>query len=218
MRVVLIEDDRLLGSGIKKAVSREGLQVDWIQDGKEAWQAISTTEFDLVILDLTLPRLDGISILKNIRRENMDVPVLILTARDTTEDKVAGLDNGADDYLIKPFELAELKARIRALLRRNSSTNSSIIEFERLSIDTASCEVKLDGETVELSRREFTLLYTLMARPGQIFSKAKLEDAIYGWDLDVESNSIEVHIHHLRKKLYPALIKNTRGLGYKVEL
>jgi len=218
MRVVLIEDDRLLGSGIKKAVSREGLQVDWIQDGKEAWQAISTTEFDLVILDLTLPRLDGISILKNIRRENMDVTVLILTARDTTEDKVAGLDNGADDYLIKPFELAELKARIRALLRRNSSTNSSIIEFERLSIDTASCEVKLDGETVELSRREFTLLYTLMARPGQIFSKAKLEDAIYGWDLDVESNSIEVHIHHLRKKLYPALIKNTRGLGYKVEL
>lgn len=217
MRVLLVEDDKLLGSGIKKALSREGLQADWILDGREAWQAISSTEFDLVILDLNLPGLDGLEILSSIRQHKIDVPVLILTARDSTDDKVAGLDKGADDYLVKPFELAELKARIRALLRRQSGQSSATLQFQRLSINSANCEVLLDGQLVDLSRREFTLLNTLVARPGQVFSIAKLEDAVYGWDLDVGSNSIEVHIHHLRKKLYPELIKNIRGMGYKVE-
>jgi two-component system response regulator QseB len=218
MRILLVEDDQLLGSGIKRALSYDSTQVDWVTDGELAWQAISNTDFDLMILDLTLPKLDGLSVLDRVRKQRISVPVLILTARDTLEDKVIGLDKGADDYLPKPFELAELKARVRALLRRHSTHKSAIIEFQRLTININSYETRLDGQLVNLSRREFTLLHTLVSRPEQIFSKEKLEDAIYGWDIDIGSNSIEVHIHNLRKKLYPELIKNIRGVGYKVGL
>ena len=217
MRVLLVEDDALLGKGIKHALGREGLQVDWIEDGELAWKAIKNTEFSLVVLDLTLPSMDGLEILANIRKYKLSVPVLILTARDSTDDKVIGLDLGANDYLVKPFELAELKARVRALLRRDSGQASATMEFQRLTINTATCEVWVDKQLIDLSRREFTLLHKFVSRPGHVFSKEKLEDALYGWDIDIGSNSIEVHIHNLRKKLYPELIKNVRGLGYKVE-
>lgn len=216
MRVLLVEDDRIIGEGVKSALDREGYHVDWILDGAEALDAIHRSEFGLVILDLSLPSVDGLDILATIRKKQNPVPVLILTARDKVDDKVRGLDIGADDYLVKPFELAELKARARALSRRPAGQLESRFTFQRLTIDTAAYTMELDGKPVELSRREFALLTKLVSRPGRIFSKENLQDALYGWDMAVESNSIEVHIHHLRKKIYPELIETVRGIGYKV--
>ena len=217
MRILLVEDDQLLGEGIKTALDKEGYQTDWLMDGNQASQALETETFDLVILDLTLPGKDGIEVLKGARLNKIDTPVIILTARDTTDEKIVGLDTGADDYLVKPFELAELKARLRALGRRNHGHVEPILQHGRVTFNPASREVTLDGESVDLSRRETTLLVEFLNHPNRVLSKEKLEDVVYGWDVEVESNSIEVHIHHLRKKLYGSIIKTVRGVGYKLE-
>ncbi|OUR85122.1 DNA-binding response regulator [Marinomonas sp. 42_23_T18] len=217
MRILLVEDDDLLGNGIKKSLTREGYQVDWLMDGKQGLAALKTESFDLVLLDLNLPGMGGLDLLTTIRKQQNQTPVLILTASDTLDEKIAGLDTGADDYLVKPFEMAELKARMRALSRRQHGHAEPNIEYGRLQVNPASMQVQLDGEEVVLGRREFTLLMEFVNHPGQILSRAKLEDVVYGWDGDVESNSIEVHIHHLRKKLYPEFIKTVRGMGYKAE-
>jgi len=217
MRILLVEDDQVLGEGIKTALDREGYQTDWLKSGLQAKQALLTEEFELVILDLGLPDIDGIDILKAARKSGVDIPVLILTARDTVEDKIAGLDTGADDYLIKPFELSELKARLRALGRRRHGHVDPVLEHGRITYNPASLEVKLDHKLIDLSRRETTLLAEFLNNPNRVMSKAKLEDVVYGWDIEVESNSIEVHVHHLRKKLYTGIIKTIRGVGYKLE-
>lgn len=217
MRILLVEDDELLGSGIKKSLTKEGFQTDWLQDGQQALHAILDGTFSLLVLDLTLPSLDGMDILAQIRQQNIDLPVLILTARDSLDDKVKGLDRGADDYLVKPFEMRELKARIHAISRRIGGQSDNILSYDRLRLDTGSKTVFLDSEEVKLSRREYALLYELLSHPGRVYSRQLLEDTLYGWDTEVESNSIEVHIHHLRKKLYAGLIKNVRGVGYKVD-
>ncbi len=217
MRILLVEDDDLLGNGIKKSLTREGYQVDWLTDGKQGLAALKTDTFDILLLDLGLPGMGGLELLSAIRKQHNPTPVLILTARDSLDDKIAGLDSGADDYLVKPFEMAELKARMRALSRRQHGHSEPTIEYGRIHVNPASMEVKMDGKEVELGRREFTLLMEFINHPGQILSRMKLEDVVYGWDGDVESNSIEVHIHHLRKKLYPEFIKTVRGMGYKAE-
>jgi len=217
VRILLVEDDQLLGEGIKTALDKEGYQTDWLTDGAHASQAIQTESFDLVILDLTLPSMDGIDVLKEARIHKVDTPVIILTARDTTDDKIIGLDSGADDYLVKPFQLAELKARLRALGRRNHGHVEPILQHGRVAFNPASREVTLDDNAIELSRRETTLLVEFLNHPNRVLSKEKLEDVVYGWDVEVESNSIEVHIHHLRKKLYSSIIKTVRGVGYKLE-
>lgn len=217
MRILLVEDDFLLGEGIKVALDRDGYQTDWLQDGNQASHALATETFELVVLDLTLPGKDGIEILKEVRKNKNDTPVIILTARDTVDDKVIGLDSGADDYLIKPFELSELKARLRAIGRRRHSHIETIVRHGRVSFNPASLEVTLDEIRVDLSRRETSLLAEFLNNPNRVMSKEKLEDVVYGWDIEVESNSIEVHIHHLRKKLYNTIIKTVRGVGYKLE-
>ncbi len=217
MRILLVEDDQVLGEGIKTALDREGYQTDWLKSGLQAKQALLTEEFELVILDLGLPDIDGIDILKGARKSGLDIPILILTARDTIEDKITGLDTGADDYLIKPFELSELKARLRALGRRRHGHVEPVIEHGRITYNPASLEVTLDNKFIELSRRETTLFAEFLNNPNRVMSKAKLEDVVYGWDIEVESNSIEVHVHHLRKKLYTGIIKTIRGVGYKLE-
>ena len=217
MRILLVEDDDLLGNGIKKSLTREGYQVDWLMDGKQGLAALKTETFDLLLLDLGLPGMGGLELLNAIRKQHNATPVLILTARDSLDDKIEGLDSGADDYLVKPFEMAELKARMRALSRRQHGHSEPTIEYGRIHVNPASMEVTLDGKGIELGRREFTLLMEFINHPGQILSRVKLEDVVYGWDGDVESNSIEVHIHHLRKKLYPEFIKTVRGMGYKAE-
>lgn len=217
MRILLVEDDQLLGEGIKAALEREGNQTDWLQDGSQAAVALETESFELVILDLTLPGKDGIEVLREARGKKIETPILILTARDTVDDKIIGLDSGADDYLVKPFELAELKARLRALGRRSSGRIEPVIQHGRVSYNPALLEVCLDGNPVVLSRRETTLLAEFLNHPDRVMSKEKLEDVVYGWDVEVESNSIEVHVHHLRKKLYSSIIKTVRGLGYKLE-
>jgi len=217
VRILLVEDDQLLGEGIKIALDREGYQTDWLKSGLQAKQALITEEFELVILDLGLPDIDGIELLKGARKSGLDLPILILTARDSIEDKIVGLDTGADDYLIKPFELSELKARLRALGRRRHGQIELVIEHGRITYNPASLEVTLDGQLVELSRRETTLLAEFLNKPNRVMSKEKLEDVVYGWDIEVESNSIEVHVHHIRKKLYSDIIKTIRGVGYKLE-
>ena len=216
MRILLVEDDELLGGGICKALQREAYTVEWLTDGKQALSAALNEEFDLVILDLGLPSMDGIEVLTALRREKCAVPTLVLTARDTLQDKVAGLDAGADDYLVKPFELMELKARIRALSRRSLGQNTSLIEQGRIKLNTSSMEVWLDGVIVELSRREYALILEFVNHPGRILTRQHLEDIIYGWEGDISSNAIEVHIHNLRKKLDSRLIATVRGIGYRL--
>jgi len=214
MRILLVEDDELLGNGLKRALMRENYLVDWLLDGKQALQALQTDEFALAILDLTLPGLDGLDVIKALRKEKNAVPILVLTARDSLSDKVKGLDLGADDYLAKPFELSELVARIRAINRRHYNNIDPNIELGRLSINPNNKEAFLDQKPIHLSRREFALLMEFVNHKGQILNRAKLENILYGWDEEVESNAIEVHIHNLRKKFYPELIKTRRGIGY----
>lgn len=216
MRLLLVEDDIELGRGIQKALMRDGDQVDWLTDGAEALNAIRAEDFELVILDLQLPGKDGISVLQTLRRESNATPVLIMTARDTVDERVLGLDSGADDYVVKPVELRELRARVRALSRRSHGNASPEILLGELSINPASQQVRYRGEAVELSRREFAVLAELANRPGQILSRERLESVIYGWTDGVESNAVEVHIHHLRKKLDSKLIRTVRGIGYRL--
>ncbi|MDI4638843.1 MULTISPECIES: response regulator [Halomonadaceae] len=218
MRVLLVEDDPSLASGIRLALKSEHYTVDVLGDGRSALATLNDGEpFDVVILDLGLPKLDGMSLLKQLRGRDNPVPVLVLTARDGIEDRINGLDAGADDYLIKPFEVAELKARLRALLRRSHGQVNSAIEIHGIRLDAAEHQVSHQGAPVNLSRREFTLLQEFLSHPGRVFTRDTLASLLYGWDEDVESNAIEVHVHHLRRKLFPGLIRTVRGIGYVLD-
>lgn len=217
MRILLVEDDPMIGESVVDGLKSEGYVVDWVQDGHSALLALHTTEFALVILDLGLPGKDGIQVLHELRQERNLTPVLVTTARDTIEERIVGLDAGADDYLIKPFDLDELFARIRALIRRSAGRAEPTIERGRLCIKPATHEVIFDGKPVILSSKEFTLLLALSERPGLVLSRAQLEEKLYSWDSSIGSNAIEVHIHHLRKKLSDESIKTVRGVGYILE-
>jgi len=214
MRILLVEDDAMIGESVADGLKAEGYAVDWVRDGKEAEVAVSATPYSLVVLDLGLPRRDGIDVLKGIRERRIDVPVLVMTARDTVRDRIKGLDAGADDYLIKPFDLDELTARARALMRRASGRAEPVIERGSLTINPATREVTWRGESVQLSAREYALLAALAERPGLVLSRAQLEERLYGWNEAVGSNAVEVHIHNVRRKLGEGVIRNVRGLGY----
>lgn len=216
MRVLLVEDNELLGDGLVTALKQENYAVDWIRSGTQAKHAPLTEHFDIVILDLGLPGMDGISLLKEWRSKKLNIPILVLTARDATESRVEGLDSGADDYLTKPFERAELMARLRSLLRRShqAERQESTITFGDIVLDTASHAVTYKGVPANLSRREMTLLHTLIEKPGKVFTKEQLQQTLYSWEDDVSSNTLEVYIHNLRKKFYPELIRTLRGIGY----
>ena len=217
MRILLIEDDLLLGDGLHAGLSHEGYTVDWIKDGAAADQALKQDEFDLVILDLGLPKLSGLEVLQKFRKNGGKTPVLILTAQDSIECKVKGLNTGADDYLTKPFDLDELSARLRALQRRKVDRASSLITHGPLTLNPDTHSVTLENENLHLSRREFALLQKLLDTTGVVISKESLAQTLYGWGEDIDSNALEVHIHNLRKKLGNDFIKTVRGVGYIVE-
>lgn len=214
MRLLLVEDDPLLGDGLRAGLALDGYCVDWVRDGESAKLALWTEAYDACVLDLGLPRRDGLVVLKDLRGRGSHIPVLILTARDSIEDKVAGLDAGADDYLIKPVDLAELQARLRAMLRRAAGAATPLLLHRNLSLDPAARRVTLSGEVVSLSGREYALLYDLLSHKNHIRSRQELEAGLYAWGEEVGSNTVEVYIHHLRKKLGTDLIRTVRGLGY----
>ena len=216
MRLLLVEDDPMIGAAAQQGLRQEGHTVDWARDGREAELAIANGIYDLVVLDLGLPRRDGLSLLRALRAKGEKVPVLIVTARDAVSDRVAGLDAGADDYLVKPFDLDELAARVRAVLRRRSGRADTLMRVGDLEIDAAARQVRWKGRDIALSAREYALLEALADRPGAYLTRAQLEERLYGWDEEIASNAVEVHIHALRRKLDPALIRNVRGLGYSL--
>lgn len=216
MRLLLVEDDAMIGESISEALTNERYALDWVKDGLGAELALANGVYDLLLLDLGLPKKQGLQVLKDYRKKGGIQPILILTARDGLADKVAGLDAGADDYLVKPFELDELFARVRALLRRHSGRIQPVINVGTLSCNPASREVTMAQQLINLSAREFTLLLALLDPPGRIMSLSALEEKLYSWNNEVNSNSVEVHIHRLRKKLGAELIVNVRGVGYKV--
>jgi DNA-binding response OmpR family regulator len=216
MRVLLVEDDRMIGESLREALRQQGLAVDWVRDGRAADAALASERFDAVLLDLGLPQRSGLEVLKALRARGDATPVIVLTARDALTDKVSGLDAGADDYLVKPFELDELLARLRAVGRRRAGRASSMLEVADLKLDPATREVSRAGRAVLLSAREFALLQALMERPGAILSRAQLEDRLYGWGEELESNAISVFVHQLRKKLGDDLLHTVRGVGYYV--
>lgn len=217
MRILLVEDDVALGEGIRTALKPEGYTVDWLQDGASALHALSCESFDLCLLDLGLPRMGGLEVLKQLRAAANPLPVLVVTARDATGERIAGLDAGADDYLIKPFDVAELKARMRALLRRSFNRPQPALDYRGIHLDPQSQAVSFQGQGVNLPRKEFLLLHELIAQPGRVLTRDKLQQVLYGWDEEVESNALEVHVHHLRKKFFPELIRTVRGVGYMVD-
>jgi len=216
MRILLVEDDPQLGDGIRTGLQQAGYAADWLQDGQAAIHSLAVENFDMVVLDLGLPQMDGISVLKKIRTAGNDIPVLILTARDTVEDRVKGLDCGADDYLVKPFDLGELCARIRALSRRHSGRSSSLINYRNIVLDPVSHSLSKEGKDIVLSGREFKILQTLLENTGRVLSRERIEESLFGWQDTLESNATEVHIHHLRKKLGKELIVTIRGVGYMI--
>jgi two-component system, OmpR family, response regulator len=216
MRLLLVEDDLMIGTSVHLGLSQDGHAVDWVRDGVAAELAADNAVYDVVLLDLGLPRKSGLEVLQGMRRHKRRTPVLILTARDSVVDRVRGLDAGADDYLVKPFDLDELSARIRAVARRNGGRAEPLLEQGGLVMKPASREVFLDGQPISLSQREFALLQPLMEQPGVPLSRAELEERIYGWDEDIGSNAVEVHIHSLRRKLGSDWIRNVRGVGYMV--
>ena len=216
MRVLLAEDDAMIGASVRHGLRQDGFTVDWVSDGRAAELALADRVHDALVLDLGLPKRTGLEVLQAMRRRGDARPVLILTARDAVADRVAGLDAGADDYMVKPFELDELAARLRALLRRSAGRAASVLVHGELSIDPATREVRRNGEPVALSAREFALLEALLARPGAILSRAQLEEKLYGWSESVESNAVEVYIHALRRKLGTGFIRNVRGVGWMV--
>lgn len=216
MRLLLIEDDAMIRDGVCKGLRQDGFSVDWVGDGQAGELALSNGVYDLLLLDLGLPRKDGISVLKSLRSRGNTLPILILTARDAVADRVAGLNAGADDYLVKPFDLEELVARINALLRRQAGRAEAVVTYDALQLNPTTHEVTLHGKPVELSAREFSLLQTFLDRPGAVLSVSQLEEKIYGWDEEVGSNTVEVYIHALRKKLGANFIKNVRGVGYMI--
>ncbi len=217
MRLLLVEDDTLLGNGIRAGLKQAGYAVDWVQDGQSAKLSLEAGDYALVVLDLALPKVSGMDVLKWLRVRGNPVSVLVLTARDTVPDRVNGLDAGADDYLIKPFDLDELIARLRALSRRASGQASPLLQHGDLVLDPAARQVHLGGLAVELSAREFTLLHELLLHAGHFQARDQREARLYGWGEEVESNSVEVHVHHLRKKLGTQLIRTLRGVGYVID-
>ncbi len=216
MRILLVEDDPELGDGLAIGLRQAGFAVDWLRDGHAADLALHDEGFDLVVLDLGLPRLSGMEVLKRARDRGQSLPILILTARDATGDKVSGLDAGADDYLVKPIDLDELSARIRALTRRSAGRAAPLLVHGELAIDLAAHRVTLAGQAVELSGREFSLLHMLLENAGRVLTRSQLEQSLYGWHDEPDSNALEVHIHHLRKKLGSELIRTLRGVGYTI--
>jgi two-component system, OmpR family, response regulator len=216
MRILLVEDDRMIGESIRTALRQDGGAVDWVRDGRSAESTLASEQFDLVLLDLGLPQRDGIEILRAMRSRHDQTPVIVLTARDALADRVTGLDAGADDYLVKPFELEELAARIRAVTRRKSGRAEPAIQVGQVRLDPSMRQVTVGGEAVMLSAREYAVLEALMMRPGAILSRAQLEDRLYGWGDAIESNAVSVYIHQLRRKLGGDFIRNVRGVGYYV--
>jgi len=214
MRVLVVEDDALLGDAIQAGLKQAGYAVDWMKDGVSAEQALSSEPYVAVVLDIGLPRLSGLEVLRRLRGRNVPTPVLILTAMDTVDDRIKGLDSGADDYLAKPFDMGELAARLRALIRRASGKAEPLLQVAGIKLDPAAHRVLYRDKPVELSSREFSLLHALMLSAGKVLSRAQLEEQLYAWGDEIESNAVEVHIHHLRRKLFPELIETIRGVGY----
>lgn len=216
MRILIVEDDDILKDGLKAGLSLNGYTADAVGSCEEALAALAAGHFDAIVLDLMLPDGSGLDILKSLRQKNDDTPVLLLTARDMVSDRIAGLDFGADDYLGKPFDLDELAARLRAVIRRAAGRASARFEWRDILLDPSTRTVLQAGMAVHLSRREFSILQMLMTNPGIILSKGQLEDRLYGWQEEIESNTVEVHIHHLRNKLGSGLIETVRGIGYRL--
>ena len=216
MRVLLAEDDSMIGDALMYALNAAHYAVDWVKDGHSALTAVQTQHYDFMLLDLGLPIMDGLDVLRALRAKSNRIPVLIVSARDALESRIAGLDLGADDYILKPFEISELLARIRVVIRRQNSNTHSVLENGHISLDLVTREAAVEGKSIRLSAREYALLEALLMRPGAILSRQNLEDRIYQWDKEVESNAIEFLIHGLRKKLGSQLIKNVRGLGWMV--
>ena len=217
MRILLAEDDSLLGEAIADGLDYKGYKVDWFKDGQSASFAIASEEYDCIILDIGLPRQTGLEVLDSLRQAGNGTPVLILTALDGISDRVSGLDKGADDYLTKPFDMDELTARLRALTRRSKGRAQPKIEHQNLVVFPQAYKVEKDGVNVDLSRREYSLFSKLIENTGRVFSQQELEDALYSWDGDIESNTIQVHVHNIRKKIDKKIIRTVRGLGYVVD-
>ena len=217
MRLLLVEDDEMLGKAVKAGLKQDGYTVDWLTDGESALQALESDDFDVIVLDLGLPGLSGIEVLQRIRQKKNAIPVMILTAYDTVSDRISGLDAGADDYLIKPFDLDELLARLRAITRRSSGRTQSHIEVGQIRLDTAAHQVMVGGKEISISNKEYQLLGYLMNHSGKVIPRDRLESILYGWEGGVESNSLEVYIHNLRKKLGAEYITTVRGVGYRLE-
>jgi DNA-binding response OmpR family regulator len=216
MQLLLVEDDRPLARSLEKALRAQGFAVNSVETGAAALHVIATETPDLVILDLGLPDMDGLAVLKSLRRSHAELPVLLLTARDTVQDKVQGLNEGADDYLAKPFDVTELLARLRVMERRLSKVKTSLLQLGKVALDTVEQCVYFDGEKIDMARREYMLLKSLMENPGRVLTRATLESHLYSWGEEVASNAVEVHVHHLRKKLGNDFIKTIRGVGYQV--
>lgn len=216
MHLLLVEDDTMIGRTVARALRADHYVLDWVEDGDSALSALVTNNYDLMLLDLGLPKRDGLTVLAQARQFKLKLPVLIVTARDALEDRVAGLDAGADDYLIKPFDLDELLARIRALLRRSQGRAEPLLRHGRVSLDPARRAVCLDESPVSLSAKEFTLLQVLIARPSVVLTREQLQEALYGWNDEIESNTIEVYVHGLRRKLGSDYIQTLRGVGYRL--
>ncbi len=217
MRLLLVEDDELLGDALKTGLTQFGYVIDWLKDGESARAAIRTESFELVILDLGLPKLSGLNFLQSVRQMGDLTPIMILTARDTIEDRIQGLDMGADDYMVKPFDLNELSARVRALIRRSQGRADTVIQYRNITLDPSSHTVMLDSQVVNVPRREFSLLQKLLENAGHALTRDQLMQSVYGWEEDVDSNTLEVHIHNIRKKLNANFIRTIRGVGYMVE-
>lgn len=216
MRILIVEDDRLLGEGILAGLRQAGFQADRVEDGAAGLAALQSEPFSAVVLDLGLPRLSGLDLLRKLRAARNATPVLILTARDTPRDVIAGLDAGGDDYMVKPFDLGELAARLRALIRRAAGGAAPLLEHGALTLDPAARTVRWQGQAIDLAPREFALLHELLLNAGRVLARAQLEARLYPWGEEVESNALEVHIHHLRRKLAPDLIRTVRGVGYMI--
>ena len=215
MRLLLVEDDAMIGNAVQKGLRGEGFAVDWVRDGRAAELALDTGVYEVLLLDLGLPRKDGLEVLRDLRRKGSALPTLVLTARDAVDDRVKGLDSGADDYLVKPFELKEVAARVRALLRRRSGRGTPEMEHGALRLNPVSREVSWRGTPLAVSPREFALLAALLETPGAVLSREQLEERLYGWE-EVESNAVEVHIHNLRRKPGADAVRNVRGVGWKI--
>ncbi|MFZ2845048.1 response regulator [Psychrobacter sp.] len=216
MRVLLVEDDLMIGESLSDALQDEAYTVDWVKDGRQAILTLKVQAYDIILLDLGLPEIDGMGVLTVIRDAKIDTPVLIITARDEVKDRIAGLDSGADDYVVKPFELGEVFARMRVLIRRAQGKADNQLSVGNLTLDTAHKRVVMDKTAVDLTAKEYMLLTTFMLAPEKVMSKTKLEDSLYGWGGEVESNAIEFLIHSLRKKVGQERIKNVRGLGWYI--